>query len=210
MAVMALLLILLCLVAPAPLAARMGYSWNLWTIPCGLLGLWKEGPPRAIKRGGIYSCNIGDQRFRIRKVLLVADGVVHTLLFKGIYKERPASMEPKELEVFHDHEPMSEEEFLNAEPALLLEQPVTPTQLRNANGARHARMNWWAWLSGACPSCGRFAVFIPGEWVLGIPHCRACGITVLNAVPPSHAAVRSAAVLTVLGAMAAGWFILCS
>jgi hypothetical protein len=36
---MGVLLILLCLVAPPLLAARKGYSWYLWTIACGLLGL---------------------------------------------------------------------------------------------------------------------------------------------------------------------------
>jgi hypothetical protein len=38
-ALMGILLILLCLVAPPLLAARKGYSWYLWTIACGLLGL---------------------------------------------------------------------------------------------------------------------------------------------------------------------------
>lgn len=33
------LLVLVCLVAPSLLAARKGYSWYLWTIACGVLGL---------------------------------------------------------------------------------------------------------------------------------------------------------------------------
>jgi hypothetical protein len=32
-------LLFLCLVAPPLLAARKGYSWYLWTIACGLIGL---------------------------------------------------------------------------------------------------------------------------------------------------------------------------
>ena len=36
---MGALLVLVSLVAPPLLAARKGYSWYLWTIACGLLGL---------------------------------------------------------------------------------------------------------------------------------------------------------------------------
>jgi hypothetical protein len=38
-ALMAILIILVSLVAPPYLAARKGYSWYLWTIACGILGL---------------------------------------------------------------------------------------------------------------------------------------------------------------------------
>jgi hypothetical protein len=36
---LAVVLILLCFVAPPLLASRKGYSWYLWTIACGLVGL---------------------------------------------------------------------------------------------------------------------------------------------------------------------------
>jgi hypothetical protein len=39
LSLLALVLLLLCFVAPPLLAARKGYSWYLWTIACGLLGL---------------------------------------------------------------------------------------------------------------------------------------------------------------------------
>jgi hypothetical protein len=36
---LAVVFFLLCFVAPPLLAARKGYSWYLWTVACGLIGL---------------------------------------------------------------------------------------------------------------------------------------------------------------------------
>jgi hypothetical protein len=82
-----------------------------------------------IKPGGIYSVKSGDGDFSIVKVLVVEDGGVHARLHKNRYKERPTSIDPKELQVAIGHVPLSEVGFRNWEPVLLLEQPVTDDEL---------------------------------------------------------------------------------
>jgi hypothetical protein len=82
-----------------------------------------------IKPGGIYSCKSGDGEFCIVKVLVVEDGAVHARLHKNQFKERPATIDPKELQVAIGHVPLAEAGFQNWEPVLLLEQPVTDDEL---------------------------------------------------------------------------------
>lgn len=78
-----------------------------------------------IKPGGIYSCKGSDAEFSIVKVLVVEDGGVHVRLHTNRHKERPTSIDPKDLEVAIGHVPLSEAGLRNWEPVLLMEQPVT-------------------------------------------------------------------------------------
>ena len=82
-----------------------------------------------IKPGGIYSCKSGDGDFSIVKVLVVEDGAVHARLHKNRFKERPATIDPEQLQVAIGHVPLSETGFRNWEPMLLLEQPVAEAEL---------------------------------------------------------------------------------
>jgi hypothetical protein len=86
-----------------------------------------------IKPGGIYSVKSSYGDFIIIKVLEVQEGEVYTRLQKNRYKERPTTIDLKELEVAIDNGLLSEASFRNLEPVLLLEQHEQSTM--GADGA---------------------------------------------------------------------------
>jgi hypothetical protein len=113
---------------PLLLTAAVGCSQPAAPQPAAARSPKVEGP-MVIKPGGIYSCNSGDGEFSIVKVLVVEDGGIHVRLHKNRFKERPAAIDPKELQVAIGHVPLAEAGFRNWEPVLLLEQPVTDDEL---------------------------------------------------------------------------------
>src|SRR5262245_30576531 len=100
---------------PLLLAAGMGCGQPVATQSAPTSSPKVEGPI-VIKAGGIYSCKSGDGDFSIVKVLVVEDGVVHARLHKNRFKERPATIDPKELQVAIGHVPLAEAGFRNWEP----------------------------------------------------------------------------------------------
>jgi hypothetical protein len=83
----------------------------------------------AIQPGGIYSCKSGEGDFCAVKVLVVKDGAVHARLHKNRYKERPTTIDPKELQVAIGHVPLSEEGFSKWELMLLVVEEVADAEL---------------------------------------------------------------------------------
>ncbi len=110
------------------LAAIAGCSQSTTTQTAPANGPKPEGR-MVIKPGGVYSCKSGDGDFSIVKVLVFKDGAVHACLHENRFKERPTTMDPKELQVAIGHVPLAEDGFRNWEPVLLLEQPVTDDEL---------------------------------------------------------------------------------
>lgn len=110
---------------------------NRLRIIFGLLGVlaiagtavvWQMETPTTIKPGGIYSYKSGDGGFRVVKVLALDDGWVHAREYKNRYMERPAAIDPKELQPA-EHVPISNAGFYGREPQLLLEEEVTEAEL---------------------------------------------------------------------------------
>src|SRR5438128_1683090 len=104
--------------------ARLGRRvWSAGRTVADASGGSEGRGPMTLKPGGIYSCKSGNGHFSVVKVLVVENGAVHVRLHKNRFKERPVTIDLKELEVAVGHVPLSETGFRNWEPVLLLEQP---------------------------------------------------------------------------------------
>ena len=99
------------------------------TVGCEQKSAPQPDSKMVIKPGGIYSCNNGGGNFGIVKVLVVEDGSVHVMMYGNQFKERPKTIDPKELQVFIGHAPMSEAGFRKSEPFPLMVQSVTEAEL---------------------------------------------------------------------------------
>lgn len=97
----------------------------------GTITVWQmEAQAIDIKLGGIYSYESGDGGYRFVKVLAVREGWMHVREYKNRYKERPATIDRKELQA-DEHVSLSYAKFYTWDPQLLLEEKVAEEELED-------------------------------------------------------------------------------
>jgi hypothetical protein len=88
--------------------------------------------------GGIYSTDDGKGRFRIIKLLASADGIIHVRLYKQTFLTRPTTVDVANLSLGRPgdvdgfgmcHLPLRESAFIQRNPILVAQSPVTPDEL---------------------------------------------------------------------------------
>jgi len=92
----------------------------------------------SMTEGGIYSIDNGNGKFGIAKILKVEPGIVHVRIYKNKFEPRPTSVNVEELSLgsIHDkdgfgmgHLPISERDFRQWKPVLLITKGVTEEEL---------------------------------------------------------------------------------
>ena len=88
--------------------------------------------------GSLYTVDDGEGWFRVAKVLVADDEAVHIRLYKNRFKERPTTVDPKDLELgtVHDkdgfgmgHLPLTRRAYSAWLPVLLQRGTVEPDEL---------------------------------------------------------------------------------
>lgn len=91
-----------------------------------------------LKVGGIYSVIQGNRKFRIAKLLVLEEGIVHIRIYKNKFNKRPDEIDLNSLTLgtIHDpdgfgmgHIPIPEHDFLSWQPKLLVQTEVKEDEL---------------------------------------------------------------------------------
>ena len=103
--------------------------------------------------GGIYSINSGSGDIGVTKVLVLDGETVHIRLYKNRFKQRPATVDPKELSLgsIHDgeggfgigHLPIRTAEFRSWQPQLIVEAEITEDELEGYRRWKEAGGGVW-------------------------------------------------------------------
>ncbi|MGH2922318.1 MAG: hypothetical protein ACRDKU_09655 [Gaiellaceae bacterium] len=79
--------------------------------------------------GELCSVEWGVGNYRVVKILVVEDGLVHLRLYANRFRERPFTIDPSELRLAVEHVPLEAQDFAAWIPGVIGYEPVEPEEL---------------------------------------------------------------------------------
>ena len=119
-----------------------------------------------MREGDLCSIVSGQGGYKVAKILKLEDGIVHVRLYANRFDERPANVDPDDLElgVIDDesfgigHLPLASSEFEAWQPQTIAHHPVQPDELDGYEEWRQAAEKGEAGVWGVQPAKPRSAL----------------------------------------------------